>query len=143
VVRGVITSTDMLCALGCDSIDSVTHLFLQCTLSADLWALVWHWLGISFVHAGELRDHFIQFTRIAGMPICSHIFFRIIWFATIWVLWKERNSHVFQNIGSTSFVLIEKVKLHSFLWLKSKQTAFAYTYHDWWKYPIPRMGVIL
>jgi len=139
VARGVLPSTDLLCALGCDIIESVTHLFLQCTLSADVWDLVWHWLGISFVHDGELRHHFIQFTRMAGMPSYSHLFFRIIWFVTIWVLWKERNNWAFQNTGSTSFVLTEKVKLHSFFWLKSKQAVFTYTYHDRWKHPIPCM----
>jgi len=49
VRRGVLSSTDMSCALGCDCTESVTHIFLQCTLSADLWPLVWKLLGISFV----------------------------------------------------------------------------------------------
>jgi len=53
------------------------------------------------------------------------------------------NNQVFKNTGSTSIVFIEKVKLHSFFWLKSKQVAFAYTYHDWWKHPISCMDVIL
>jgi hypothetical protein len=96
VLRGVLPSTDMSCALGCDCIESITHHFLQCTLSADLWALVMNWLGISFVHAGDLRHHFLQFTRMARMPIYSHLFFRIIWFATIWVLWKERTTMYFK-----------------------------------------------
>jgi hypothetical protein len=143
VVRGVIPSTDMSCAIGCDSIEWVTHLFLQCTLSVDLWTLVWNWLGISFVYAGELRHHFIQFTRMVGMPIYSHLYFRIIWFVTIWLLWNERNNRVFKNTGSSSFVLIEKVKLQSFIWLKSKQASFDYAYHDWWKHPILCMGVIM
>lgn len=62
-LRGVLSSTDMSCAFGCNCNETVNHLFLQCTLSTDLWALVWNWLGISFVHAGELRQHFLQFTR--------------------------------------------------------------------------------
>jgi hypothetical protein len=142
-IRGVLPCTDTSRAFGCECNESVSHLFLHCTLSADLWALVWNWLGISFVHAGELRQHFIQFTKMAGMPTYSHFFFKIVWFVTIWVLWKERNRRVFQNTVSTHFSLIEKVKLHSFLWLKSKQLAFAYNYHDWWKHPILCMGVRL
>jgi hypothetical protein len=85
-IRGALYSTDVSCAFGCDSNESVTHLFLHCILSADLRALVWNWLGISFVQSGELRQHFTQFTKMAGMPIYSHLFFRIIWFVTIWVL---------------------------------------------------------
>jgi hypothetical protein len=118
------------CVVGCACIETANHLLLHCTLSVALWGLVRNWLGISFVHAHELRHHFIQFTKMAGMPFSTQSFFRIIWFATIWVLWKERNDRIFHNTVSSPITLIEKVKLHSFLWLKSKQVAFVYTYHD-------------
>ena len=75
-IRGVLPFTATLCACGCECNESVSHLFLHCTLSADLWALVWNWLGISFVHVGELQQHFIQFTKMAGMPTYSHFFFQ-------------------------------------------------------------------
>ena len=140
VRRGVLPSTEASCAVGCACIESVTHLFLHCTLSVDLWAMVWNWLGISFANAGELRQHFLQFTKMAGMPFSTHYFFRTIWFATIWVLWKERNNRIFQNMVSSPSTLIEIVKRCSFLWLRS---ALAYDYHDWWKYPILCMGVIM
>ena len=117
--------------------------FLHCTTSDELWSLVWQWLGISLASASELRHHFIQFTKMAGMPIFSHTFFTIICFVTVWVIWKERNNRVFQSSVSPPFILIEKVRLHSFLWLKSKHTAFAYSYQDWCKYPILYMGVLL
>jgi len=81
---------------------------------------VWKWLGISLVPSDELRHHFIQFAKMAGMPRFSHLFLRIIWFATVWMIWKEMNNRIFQNTISTPFILIEKVKLNSFLWLKSK-----------------------
>ena len=142
-LRGALSLTDTSCALGCDCNETVNHLFLQCTLSTDLWALVWNWLGISFVHVGELRKHFLQFTKMAGMPTYSHLFFTINWFVTIWMLWKKRNNWVFNSTVSNHFTLIEKVKLHSFLWLKSKQVAFAYSYHDWWKHPVLCMTVLL
>ena len=73
----------------------------------------------------------------------TNLFFRIIWFTTVWVLWKERNDRVFNNTASTPLILIEKVKLTSFLWLKSKHATFMYNYHDWWKKPLHCMGVHL
>jgi hypothetical protein len=77
------------------------------------------------------------------MPRSSHLFLTIIWFAAVWVIWKERNNRVFQQTIATPIMLIEKVKLHSFLWLKSKHVSFSYNYHDWWKHLLPCMGIFV
>ena len=106
----------------------------------SLWSLVRNWLGISLVPSGDFRSHFIQFTKMVGMPRASHLYFKIIWFATIWVIWKERNNRIFQNTVTVPLVLIDKIKLHSFLWLKSKQVDFVYSYLDWWKKPVVMHG---
>jgi hypothetical protein len=100
------------------------------------------WLGISSAPPGELRAHFIEFTNMAAMPRVSHLYFRIIWFATIWVIWKERNNRIFQDTVIVPYVLIDRIKLHSFLWLKSKQVDFVYNYLDWWKNPLLCMGAL-
>jgi hypothetical protein len=70
VHRGVLLSTDTACVGECDHIESATHLFLHCNVFGSLWSHVWNWLGISSVPS-------------AGMPRASHLYFRIIWFATI------------------------------------------------------------
>jgi len=80
---------------------------------------------------------------MSGLPITAHLFLTVIWFATIWVTWKERNNRVFQNTTTSSSTFLEKVKLHSFLWLKSKHAALAYSYYDWWKHPLSCMSVFL
>nr|ABD33014.1 hypothetical protein MtrDRAFT_AC150798g19v2 [Medicago truncatula] len=80
---------------------------------------------------------------MARMPRSSHLFQTIIWFVAAWVIWKERNNRVFQETVATSFMLIEKVKLNSFLWLKSKHLSFSYNYHDWWKHSLSCMGIIV
>jgi hypothetical protein len=102
---------------------------------------VLHWLGISSVLGGELRQHFFQFIHMAGLPRVTHAYLRVIWFASVWVIWKERNNRVFNNAASASSTLLEKVKLNSFLWMKSKQAAFSYSFHDWWQNPLLCMGI--
>jgi len=137
----VIQATDTACTAACGDVETTSHLFLGCDMYKSLWLLVLHWLGISSVLHGELRHHFLQFTHMVGLPRFSHLFLRIIWFASVWVIWKERNSRVFNNVTLNPFFLLEKVKLDSFLWLKSKQVAFSYSYHDWWKHLLLCMGV--
>jgi len=52
--RGDLASTDMACLAGCDTTETVTHLFLHCTISSDLWSKVWNWLGITSVLFGDM-----------------------------------------------------------------------------------------
>jgi len=141
--RRIISHEDSACVTGCEKQETANHLFLGCDIFGLLWAQVWLWLGISSVSQVDITQHFTQFINMPGMPRSSTLFFRIIWFTTVWVLWKERNDRVFNNTASTALTLIEKVKLTSFLWLKSKQTTFMYSYHDWWKKPLHCMGVHL
>ena len=143
VHRGIMPATDMACVAGCDLHETVDHLFLHCTFSSALWYQVWQWFRIFLVHAGELRQHFLQFTKMAGLPRHSHFYFKIIWFVTVWVIWKERNNKVFKHTVSTPYHLLEKVKLNSFLRLESKQMPFVYEYHEWWTHPFLCMGLHL
>ena len=126
VRRQVIHITDTVCITGCGGLETSSHLFLHYDIFSSLWYHVWRWLHISSVSPGNLRQYFIQFTSIAGLPRFSHTFMKVIWFASVWVIWKERNNRVFQNTVTILSVLVEQVKLISFLWLKSKQVNFAY-----------------
>jgi len=137
----ILSVEEATCVSCCGSIETASHLFLGCDVLRALWSHVWLWLVISSVSSSDLHQHFTQFITMAGLPTFTHIFFKIIWFTSVWVLWKERNDRVFNSKTSTSFTLIEKVKLTSFLWLKSKQATFSYNYHDWWKQSLLCMGV--
>jgi len=77
-------------------IETTSHLFLSCDNYCEVWSNVWNWLGISSVTSVDLRQHFMQFTLMVGMPRASHLFLRAIWFATIWVIWKDRNNRIFK-----------------------------------------------
>jgi len=97
VQRGILLSTEGTCVAGCDDIESATRLFLHCNIFSVLWSNVRTRLGIYLVPSRELRHHFIQFTKMAGMPRSSHLSLTAIWFATVWVIWKEWNNRVFKK----------------------------------------------
>ena len=114
---------------------------IDCDTFCNIWLLVFQWLGISFVALLTSRDHFFQFGYIAGLPRTSHSFFLIIWLACVCVIWKEWNSRVFQQRVMHSQSIANKVKNHSFLWLKSFMPTFAFSYHDSWRHPFAYMSV--
>jgi hypothetical protein len=143
VRRRVLSQEEAACVFGCGSPETANHLFLGCAAADSLWSQVWLWLGISFVSHADIFHHYTQFVNLPGLHSSTLMFFRIIWFTSVWVIWKERNDRVFNNMASTPSTLIEKVKFTSFSWLKSKQATFLYCYHDWWKQPLLCMGVHL
>ena len=142
VRRQVIPTTDTDCITGCGGLETSAHLFLHWHIQismAPCMVLVTYFYGAP----GNIRQHFIQFTSMAGLPRFTNIFMKVIWCASVWVIWKERNKCVFQNTTTTPSVLVEQVKLNSFLWLRSKQLNFAYSYHEWWQNPTLCMGLQL
>ncbi|AET03976.1 transmembrane protein, putative [Medicago truncatula] len=100
-----------------------------------------NWLDIDFIPSGGIGEHFHQFSKLVGMSCSSHAFFRLIWLACVWVIWKERNNCILKNVASDPFTLSDKVKLNSFLWLKTNQPSFVFSYHDWCRHPLLCMGV--
>jgi hypothetical protein len=143
VQRRVLVLADSVCVSGCGDYETAAHLFCVCNIFRSLWDHILHWLGVSVVFPGDIRQHFRQFSNLAGLPRATHQFLKVIWFASVWAIWKERNNPVFQDTVCDSSTLAEKVKLNSFMWLKSSQTSLIFTYHDWWKHPLPCMGVIV
>lgn len=102
-----------------------------------------HMLGIDFVPSGVLFEHFEQVLWMVGMPRSTHSFFRLIWLVCVWVIWKERNDHIFKNVASDPCILSDKVKLNSYLWLKSNLMSFSFCYHDWCRHPLLCMDVTM
>jgi len=134
--RRVIQATDIACAYGCDDSESANHLFLLCEIPNLVWLHVQNWICVFTVSPCHMREHYTQFTSMAGMPRRSHYVFKVIWFVCVWMIWKDRNNRVFKNTGSNPLVLIEKIKLTSYLWLKANWPTFTLCYHDWWQHPL-------
>jgi hypothetical protein len=97
VSRHVLQPSDNLCVGGCGNIESADHLFIGCNLFGSVWYLICLWLGISFVCPGLIVDHFTQFIHMAGLPRSTHGYFKVIWLAATWAIWKDRNNCAFKN----------------------------------------------
>lgn len=47
--RGVLNNDTCLCASGCGSLETATHLFLHCCIFGSVWHFILRWVGISLV----------------------------------------------------------------------------------------------
>ena len=62
-----------------------------------LWQLVRNWLCVHSMDPPHILDHFIQFGSSTGYGKSRCSFMHLIWFATTWVIWKERNARIFRG----------------------------------------------
>ncbi|MCI09447.1 70 kDa peptidyl-prolyl isomerase, partial [Trifolium medium] len=78
VTRGILSPTAHLCVSGRGAAESAQHLFISCSTFDSLWALIRSWIGTSSVDSTTLRDHFVQFTYLAGGSRALRSFLQLI-----------------------------------------------------------------
>jgi len=88
-----------------------------------------------------MADHLHHLGQLESVPRFTHTFLKVIWHGTAWVIWKERNNRIFNNKIQDVVHLLETVKFLSFSWLKANFPTSAFSYTDWWRYPLLCMGV--
>ncbi|CAJ2652817.1 unnamed protein product [Trifolium pratense] len=141
-IRGVLSSTADTCVFGCGVAESAYHLFSSCSIAGSLWDLVCAWVGIPPVAFTTLRDHFVQFTVSAGVSRAWRSFLQLLWLVCVWVIWTERNHRLFKGSTDTPHLLLDKIKLFSFRWLKPTNITLVSNYHSWWSSPLLCLGLV-
>lgn len=96
-------------------LENSDHLFLHHDFYHQIWITVYNWLGLIMVKR-------------------SYLSFNLV--STVWVILREWNTRIFQQKEDTINLLINIIKLDSFLWLKANHVNFAFNHHIWWLNPL-------
>jgi len=88
-----------------------------------------------------MLDHYLQIGISSGFTKSRCSFMYLIWFASNWVIWKERNARIFRTKESNPTQLLEKIKLFSFSWFKAYSINCYYNFHDWCHNPFCCLGI--
>ena len=129
--RGVIPFDSRLCVVGCDSVETSTHLLLHCSTFGSVWQLLLRWLGFSTALPFGVIGHFWQFSFDGGNVKDRGAILQVIWFATTWEIWKERNSRLFNGNDCPIPQVVDKIKSLAFMCLKEKYPSLPFNYHIW------------
>jgi hypothetical protein len=141
--RGVLDGSQTTCVTLCGFNEDVDHLFFQCEHYGRIWYLVSRWLGVISVFQDNVNRHAIQFSGLGDYSKGSLLMLRIIWVATLYAIWLDRNSHIFRSNHDRLEALVEKIKLHSYWWLKSNYVLFDFDYKLWSLHPLGCSQAIL
>ena len=88
------------------------------------------WLCVYSADPYKIIDHFFQFGTMSGAAKSGCSLMHLVWFACIWVIWKERNDMIFCRKENHQVHLLEKIKFLSFWWFKA-HIIFHYSFHNW------------
>jgi len=115
--RGVIASDARVCIGGCGSLETSPRLFLHCGFFGEVWHFIHRWLGVCLAIPSEPANYLNQFGAVSGNcyePRQSILL--LIWYATMWEIWKERDNMIFNGKKETTWYLMTNNARH-FSWL--------------------------
>jgi hypothetical protein len=76
--------------------ESVDHLFLHCSMAADLWSLVFGLFGVQWVMPRSVLDLFSCWLGQLGHHDHALVW-KMIPHCVLWCLWRERNARLFDD----------------------------------------------
>lgn len=119
----------LTCVLCGQREESSTHLFLHCEVAAKIWRGVLNWLDM-FITPQNLYVHFESWN---GEATSKRLLkgFRLIWHATIWLIWKERNAKIFKNQFKEVDEIIDEIKVLSWFWVLSRLKIASCLFYEW------------
>lgn len=139
--RGVLDHNSMECVAGCGSSESSRHLLLHCNFLGSVWHFIYRWLSIYAAVPQHVSDHFIQFSFIGGPAKSRQLILQVIWFATVWKIWKGINNRLFIDKSYSVLQMVDKIKLLAFVWLKAKFASLPFSLHGWSLSPFTMMDI--
>jgi len=134
--RDILSPEDISCSAGCTHVESIQHLFIHCDIYGSIWQQVRAWIGVLGVDHQSLNAHFIQFTNYLRGLRTRRSFLQLLWLLCVWLVWKERNNRIFNNVHTPVIELIDKVRFHSYWWLKANNATFVYGSQQLWLDPL-------
>ena len=138
--RGILSQESQLCVGGCGLAETSHLLFLGSSFFGSIWHLVRLWLGVPFCRSVTDCGPFLQFGILSGYTTSKCLFMLLIWFATSWVIWKERNDMIFHGQENAPIQLLENIKLLFFWWFKVIFAVFPYQFYTWCRSPFLCLG---
>jgi hypothetical protein len=129
--RGVVGNGGVTDCVHCNGIpEAAVHLFLHCNFASSVWKAVFRWLGLVLVIPPSLPMLFECFVGVASSKQ-SKVGFSVIWHATVWSIWRLRNSVIFSNGVSDVEVVVDSVKLLSWRWSLSHHKIPICLFYEW------------
>ncbi|XP_071708533.1 uncharacterized protein [Rutidosis leptorrhynchoides] len=122
------------CAVCNNKVESLNHVFFECSLASELWHKIRVWLNCSMPTFSSW-DSFIVW--LEGIQLSSKSKNRIIASVctTLWAIWRFRNGIVFNDSFCSRSSLFDVIRLLSFRWIKHRSQLVS-NWNSWLLMPL-------
>jgi hypothetical protein len=130
-VRGVILAEKPWECVGCvGNVETSNHLFLHYPCAMKIWGEIFNWLGLQIIIPPSIPS---LFEVIRGSTRNTKIRkgFLMIWHATLWAIWKARNSAIFSSSTYLPEQIVDDIKVLSWKWSLGRQKILPCLFYKW------------
>ncbi|XP_071713517.1 uncharacterized protein [Rutidosis leptorrhynchoides] len=132
--RGIVLE-EAGCCLCDESFEDENHLFLHCATSQQIWSKISQWSNISLPSWSSLAN---LWAWIDGVPIPQNrrLITSIIIYATLWNIWRLRNSVIFDDKSFRKCHVIDSIVTTSFNWIFARVRKKNCNWNQWLQSPL-------
>ncbi|GAU40270.1 hypothetical protein TSUD_60610 [Trifolium subterraneum] len=121
-------SRDCVLCVGVE--ESSIHLYLHRDFAAAVWFEVFRWLGLTIIIPPNLF-FLAEFLSGAARNRKIRKGYWLIWHTTIWVIWKVRNSIIFEDEDKNLSAVIDAIKVTSWKWRLIRLKVSPCLFYEW------------
>lgn len=89
------------------------------------------WIGIETAFHSNCKMNYLQFYGLITSTKEVSRLWQVLWFASMWSFWQNRNAMIFNNKRPTISEVTEEAKFYAWMWLRGKAAGFIYPLPNW------------
>ncbi|GJY78355.1 RNA-directed DNA polymerase, eukaryota, reverse transcriptase zinc-binding domain protein [Tanacetum coccineum] len=125
----------LLCLICHEDVETVNHIFFNCEMAKDLWALLARWWELDIPFCKNFSE-WLTWLDSSSLTNKARLFFDGVVGTLLWSIWSFRNKTVFTNSPPKKNVLWDNIVMQAFLWISSRNPKFKLSWTGWLKNPL-------
>ncbi|GJS68653.1 RNA-directed DNA polymerase, eukaryota, reverse transcriptase zinc-binding domain protein [Tanacetum coccineum] len=113
-----------------EDIETVNHIFFNCGMAQDLWALLAKWWELDFPLCANITEWY-DWLDSSPVPSKARLVLEGVGGTLLWSIWIYRNHLLFTSPPPKKSVLWDSIVSKSFLWISSRNPKFKCSWVCW------------